>query len=813
MKIPVDGSRAYAIRPTMRSQNLRISYQGVYAVRPYSRANFRLSRFYCVISITNKGDFILSESIETILRTREDVLERFPNIPFEGDFLPCLVWEGDTVLEHSLDYGFSQECGEIGAFIVTGSLTVKGDVSLYEYHPALWVQGDLIAESLQAGDCEIVIGGDARIAHLVFGYYNDGTLRIDGTTYAPFVINSDHCTTLNPAPSTVLINAYSQHNDFFEYDYYSEDLERIFAKGLYNVEEERLEIDKLLERSRQKKAILKKGVLPARKIIQKKLDALLAKGEQPTTLDLRGERIKGFPKQILGLTSLRHLFLDGLALESIPDEIGQLTALEELSLKGCSLTTLPPSIAALQSLRILDLSNNSGLLLPDEIGQLSALRVLRYNPQTLQLPDTLDQITTLEELDLDGSSEREPATIPSVVGRCRMLRRLSLQSRPLRSFPIEIIQLPCLEELRIDGGPLCFLKEIPDLSSMKSLKVLHADGRRTYSYRPYPDQDLLKAFFHLPALEELYIDRHGEQKDYNPQSQQHEITRRSLQPHHLHGIGKLKKLRILDLSFNGLESLPEEIFSLPLEEINLQYNALSTQERKRIAQHFPNTRIDFLNNPQDIVDDPVLLALRERRKEAQDLENPKDGLRALALYDEMLEQISAQAITNEYVILYTHYRRMWLLSQLGYQWSLPIAERKTYKHLCCEAGKRCLELVPSSALRWHFDDLSAFYREVMRFGANAVAWFLYEEASTPQQYEEALLWAEKGLPAIEIAQEAHLYLLDTQVRILLALERTDDAYTIAHRVLSRFPQFKDFQDIKKSPAFKKWQKKRASATP
>ena len=754
----------------------------------------------------------MSKPIQTLLQTSQEVRERFPEIPFEGDCVPCVVWEGDTHLDSSLDYDFASDLGEIGSIIVTGSLTVQGDVELYDYHPALWVQGDLVAESLQAGDCEIVVDGDARIAYLVYGYYNDGTLRIHGTTHTPLVINSDHCIEITPAPSAILINAYSEYNDFFTYDYYREDLERILPKALYDAEKEKIKLDALLETCRKKKPFLKKGVLPARKIIQKKLDALVAKGEEPTILDLRGERIKGFPKQILALTSLRQLILDKLTLESLPDEIHQLSNLEELSLKYCSLTSLPASIAKLQHLRILDVSGNADLRLSDEIGRLSNLRILRYTPQSLHLPDTLDQIATLEEIDLSGGDEREPVALPPVLGRCKALRRLSLRHRVLASFPQALLQLPLLEELEIGAGPLCFLDEIPDLSSMISLKKLDADGLTTYSYRPYPKQELLKAFFRLPNLEALSIDRHGEEKDYNPQSQQHEITREALQSHHLEGIGKLKKLRTLDLSFNGLESLPDEIFSLPLEEIDLRYNKLSPQERKRIAQLLPKTRIDFRHNPREAADDPTLLALHERRKEAQKLENRTDGLRALALYDEMLQLIAEESIANEFEILYTHYRRMWLLSQLGYQWrELPTAERENHKALCCEAGKRCLTLVPESALLWHFDDLSAFYREVMRFSANAVAWFLYEEAKTPAQYEEALVWAEKGLPAVELDQEAHLYLLDTQVRILLALQRTEEAYTIAQRVLSRYPKFKDFQDISTNAAFKKWKKKRASS--
>lgn len=51
------------------------------------------------------------------------------------------------------------------------------------------------------------------------------------------------------------------------------------------------------------------------------------------------------------------------------------------------------------------------------------------------------------------------------------------------------------------------------------------------------------------------------------------------------------------------------------------------------------------------------------------------------------------------------------------------------------------------------------------------------------------------------------YIFDTKVRILLKMGKTEDAYEIAQRVLSKDPSFGDFQDIKASKEYKAWLKK------
>lgn len=50
----------------------------------------------------------------------------------------------------------------------------------------------------------------------------------------------------------------------------------------------------------------------------------------------------------------------------------------------------------------------------------------------------------------------------------------------------------------------------------------------------------------------------------------------------------------------------------------------------------------------------------------------------------------------------------------------------------------------------------------------------------------------------------HYFVLDAQVRLLLKLDRNEEAYTIVARVLSEDPDFKDFRDVRESPGYLQW---------
>lgn len=286
------------------------------------------------------------------------------------------------------------------------------------------------------------------------------------------------------------------------------------------------------------------------------------------------------------------------------------------------------------------------------------------------------------------------------------------------------------------------------------------------------------------------------------------ISRPDLKPEYLYGISKLKKLRVLDISFNGLEHLPEEIYGMgTLQEINLQYNHLPKAERERVAQAFPNTKIDFRNNsPKNKADETeAKRKMVELVRKANEKRHSPPYLEALKLYDQALKMFDSGEVADDYNFIYIHYSKMWIYGQLAYRPNnLSEADMQRYQDLGLAEAKLCLELVPTNALVWHYTDEGQFHKETIRYASNTVAWYLYEHAqpSDTSGLEAALEAIERGVAFAD--EPRHYYLHDTKVRILLKMGRTDEAYRIVQRILQAEPDFGDFKDLKKDKGYKKW---------
>ncbi|KAK9077499.1 hypothetical protein SSX86_005836 [Deinandra increscens subsp. villosa] len=324
-------------------------------------------------------------------------------------------------------------------------------------------------------------------------------------------------------------------------------------------------------------------------------------------LDLHQNRIASIPSSIKGCSLLAEFYMGNNCLTSLPTEIGELITLGTFNLPSNKLKEYPVEACKLK-LSVLDLSNNSLSGLPPEIGLMTTLRklVLTGNPiRTLRsslvsgptpallrflrsrLPaeeesgtsESKEKVITMasrlslgsKELSLGGHgltvippqvwettditkvdlSRNSIADLPVQLSSCASLETLILSRNKIKEWPSAVLEsLHNLVCLKLDNNPL---RQIPSdgFQAASKLHVLDLSGNAGC----LPENP---AFSFLMQLQELYLRR----------MQISEIRADIL---------SLPKLRILDMSQNSLQSVPEGLKNATsLQELRLSDNNIST---------------------------------------------------------------------------------------------------------------------------------------------------------------------------------------------------------------------------------------------
>lgn len=103
-------------------------------------------------------------------------------------FRDGLRWQGNFDLERIAELGLH------AGVIVDGDVEVSGVFSqLTDTYPGfVLVSGDVRAASFGHGDSHVHVLGDVRVDNIVYGEYNDGSLRIGGSVHGRAFITADH---------------------------------------------------------------------------------------------------------------------------------------------------------------------------------------------------------------------------------------------------------------------------------------------------------------------------------------------------------------------------------------------------------------------------------------------------------------------------------------------------------------------------------------------------------------------------------------------------------------------------------------------
>jgi hypothetical protein len=103
-------------------------------------------------------------------------------------FRSGLRWSGD------FDFERLARLGLYDGVIIAGDMEVSGVLSqLSPTYPArILVDGNVRAASFGHGSSHMRVTGDIHVDNIIYGEYNDGSLRIDGAAYGHAWISSDH---------------------------------------------------------------------------------------------------------------------------------------------------------------------------------------------------------------------------------------------------------------------------------------------------------------------------------------------------------------------------------------------------------------------------------------------------------------------------------------------------------------------------------------------------------------------------------------------------------------------------------------------
>lgn len=573
------------------------------------------------------------KSVEPKLLTLEEIKQRFDLSPYDiiGDYNydSILFFDGDVTIDGDLDRdqveAFLKKLNQERSlrsflFMVNGNLTVTGDIGMGDHNPHLLVLGSIHCDVLFSSDETMFIAGDAHVRSAYYGYYNDGCIFVMGTTYVPYVLNSDHHSDITPE-GAILINVYSDHNDFFEYDYTSEVLPESVVPGALDKDGD-FDAWQFINIVRSGQSPFKEGVKPLRLVYEDELERITSGNTDAVEeLDWSDKKLKVFPPSLARLKQLKKLNLSKNNIAEIPAIIGELENLEELDLSDCGIENIHEAIGKLKKLRVLILSSNHNLkTFPETIGGLSDLKVLKINYISTPLPESMAKLEKLEELIMyQCYNDRDNvAPFPEVITKLKNLKHFDFRANTVKELPVSFENVQTLESfIWTDGRTQSAV--FPDFTRFPNLKKLVIPRK----FNGWKDR-----LFKLSTLEHLEIDRNKEEKQEIDQEtldvwtemaeeKNDEAWKKRIQwiqenktveadgsfsvvmvpgikPEELAEINKLPNLRYLDLSFNNLDSLPETFYELKnLKELDLRYNKFSQEVQERIRNAFPETEITW----------------------------------------------------------------------------------------------------------------------------------------------------------------------------------------------------------------------------
>jgi len=204
------------------------------------------------------------------------------------------------------------------------------------------------------------------------------------------------------------------------------------------------------------------------------------------------------------------------------------------------------NFSALNEIQELDLSDQALTSLPRSIGKMTSIATLNLQENSLtSLPSSIGHLTNLEHLNL---MDNELTSLPDKMGYCSALRTLECNNNPLSSLPASFIRLVNLRVVFFYGNAFTSLPSV--LGSCVKLKHLGFGDIITKAPAEIPD-----SWSNLTKLEQVSLTD----------------CKFTSVPDFICGLGNLINL---NLNFNRITRIPDNLEDLNLEELELDQNPL-----------------------------------------------------------------------------------------------------------------------------------------------------------------------------------------------------------------------------------------------
>lgn len=259
-----------------------------------------------------------------------------------------------------------------------------------DYSPALIVEGNLTAKTLNLAGGQTHIKGDCTVSEVLYGHYNHGSLIVDGTTTAPLVIASDYSMTFNGAVKAEYVMSSGSASNMYEPKFNISALGFKLNVKLPSLKKRFLDVSEDFE---QIAKIIDEAFLRYKDFDDENINTALNKGDSlfkgknanPRSHDdylpdFVLEKLKALKEQVANNEAITTLNFTGCYLKTLPDELRAFPQVEQLIFWNNDLQKLPSWFNEYSALRHLNLSCNSSLvalmLSPQQMAQLESLNII-----------------------------------------------------------------------------------------------------------------------------------------------------------------------------------------------------------------------------------------------------------------------------------------------------------------------------------------------------------------------------------------------------------------------------------------------------